>query len=149
MNRSPFFVLNLNFVYGYTKSNYVRSEITDPLINLVNSTYAKGSPGVKYDQRLKIVSDLEVVKSAKDSFRKTRLDSILISQKVNELYIVGLDAAECVNTTVEAAQNRQYRVHIIEEAVMSKSKALTDSMMVIFRNKGVHVTGLDDLSLTK
>jgi hypothetical protein len=41
---------------------YIRSEITNPLINLINSSYAKGSPGARFDKRLKIVSDLEVVK---------------------------------------------------------------------------------------
>ena len=89
---------------------YVRSEITNPFINLINSSYAKGHPGAKYDKRLKTVSDLEVVKKYNDSFRKTNLDTILTSNKVHELYVAGLDAAECVNATVEAAQNRNYRV---------------------------------------
>jgi nicotinamidase-related amidase len=126
---------------------YIRSEITNPLINILNSSYAKGHPGAKYDKRLKIVSNLEVVKKGKDSFRHTNLDSILIKNKVNELYIVGLDAAECVNATVEAAQNRHYKVNLIEQAVLSKSKAMKDSMMVCFRNRGVRVIPTDSLIL--
>ncbi|HNX78917.1 MAG TPA: isochorismatase family protein [Prolixibacteraceae bacterium] len=118
------------------------------LINLVNSTYAKGSEGAKYDRRLKVVSDLEVVKSVKDSFRKTRLDSILVAHKVNELYIAGLDAAECVNATVEAALNRGYRVIILEEAVISKSATQTDSMMVVFKKRGAGILKMDSLALT-
>jgi len=118
------------------------------LINLVNSTYAKGSEGAKYDRRLKVVSDLEVVKSVKDSFRKTRLDSILVANKVNELYIAGLDAAECVNATVEAALNRGYRVIILEEAVISKSATQTDSMMVVFKKRGAGILKMDSLALT-
>lgn len=119
------------------------------LINLINSTYAKGSEGAKYDRRLKVVSDLEVVKSVKDSFRKTRLDSILVANKVNELYIAGLDAAECVNATVEAALNRGYRVIILEEAVISKSATQTDSMMVVFKKRGAGILKMDSLALTK
>ncbi len=126
---------------------YVRSKITNPLINLLNNSYAKGSEGVKNDRRMKIVSDLEVIKSVKDSFRDTGLDSMLISNKVNGLYIAGLDAAECVNSTVEAAQNRQYKVTIIREAVISKSDAQTDSMMTVFINRGVNVIGIDNLRL--
>lgn len=118
------------------------------LINLVNSTFAKGSEGAKYDRRLKIVSDLEVVKNVKDSFRKTRLDSILVANKVNELYITGLDAAECVNATVEAAMNRGYRVNILGEAVISKSATKTDSMMVVFKKRGVGILKMDSLALT-
>jgi len=124
---------------------YVRSEINNPLVNLLNNSYAKGSPGAKNDKRLKIVSDLEVVKKSKDSFRNTDLDSILNRNKVNELYIVGLDAAECVNATVEAAQNRNYRVNLIDEAILSKSKEMKDSMMVIFKNKGVNLIKMDSL----
>lgn len=128
---------------------YVRSEITNPLVNLINSSYAKGHPGAKFDKRLKTASGIEVVKKSKDSFRNTTLDSILISNKVNELYIVGLDAAECVNATVEAAQNRNYRVNIIEEAILSKSKEKKDSMIVNFRNRGVRVTNIDSLNMKK
>ncbi len=126
---------------------YVRSEITNPLVNLVNNSYAKGHPGAQYDKRLKIVSDLEVVKKYKDSFRKTNLDSILTSNKVNELYIVGLDAAECVNGTVEAAQNRNYRVNLIEEAILSKSGEMKDSMIVNFKARGVRIISIDSIKI--
>jgi len=128
---------------------YIRSEITNPLVNLINSSYAKGHPGAKYDKRLKTVSNLEVVKKCKDSFRNTNLDSILTSNKVNELYIVGLDAAQCVNATVEAAQNRNYRVNLIEEAILSKSKEMKDSMMVNFKDRGVRVININSLNIIK
>ena len=100
---------------------HIRSEISNPLINLLNSSYAKGSPGAQFDKRIKTTSGFEVIKRAKDSFKNTNLDSILTSNKVSELYIVGLDAAECVNATVEASQNRNYTVNLIEEAILSKS----------------------------
>lgn len=126
---------------------YVRSEITNPLTNLINSSYAKGSLGAKNDKRLKIVSGLEVVKSGKDSFRNTNLDSILTNNKVNELYIVGLDAAECVSATVEAAQNRNYKVNLVAEAILSKSKEMKDSMIVNFKYRGARVINIDSLNI--
>ena len=87
-----------------------------------------------------MISNLEVVKTGQDSFRKTNLDDILTKNKVNELYIVGLDAAECVYSTVKAAQNRNYKVNLIEEAIISKSIEMKDSMMVIFKESGVKVS---------
>jgi len=102
---------------------------------------------VKYDNRLKVISNLEVVKTGEDSFRKTNLDDLLNKNKVNELYIVGLDAAGCVNTTVQAAQNRQYKINIIKEAVISKSERKTDSMIVRFKEMGVEVISMDSLIL--
>jgi nicotinamidase-related amidase len=128
---------------------YVRSEISKPLINLINNSYAKGSLGSRLDKRLKIVSDLEIVKIGEDSFRNTNLDSILIRNKISELYIVGLDAAECVNSTVEAAQNRNYKVNLIDEAILSKSLAMKDSMIINFKARGVKIITLDSLNLTE
>jgi len=100
-----------------------------------------------YDKRLKVISNLEVVKTGEDSCRKTNLDELLSKNKVNELYIVGLDAAGCVNTTVQAAQNRDYNVHIIKETVISKSERKTDSMIVKFMELGVEVISLDSLNI--
>ncbi len=126
---------------------YVRSEISNPLINLINNSYAKGSLGSRLDKRLKIVSDLEIVKIGEDSFRNTNLDSILTRNKISELYIVGLDAAKCVNSTVEAAQNRNYKVNLIDEAILSKSLAMKDSMIINFKARGVKIITLDSLKL--
>lgn len=153
-DKSGIFINNINQIVDSFKILnfpvvYVRSEITNPLINILNNSYAKGSEGVKNDKRLSVVSNYEVVKKGKDSFRNTNLDSILISNKVTELYIVGLDAAECVNATVEAAQNRKYKVNLIEDAVLSKSKGLTDSMMMYFRNRGVRVIQINKLEKIK
>jgi nicotinamidase/pyrazinamidase len=126
---------------------YIRSELSNPLINLINSSYAKGSPGAKFDKRMKIVSGLEVIKKGKDSFRNTNLDSVLISNKVSELFIVGLDAAECVNATVEASMNRNYSVNLIDEAILSKSNEKKDSMLVDFKKRGATVLSIDSLNL--
>ena len=124
---------------------HIRSEISNPLINLLNSSYAKGSPGAQFDKRIKTTSGLEVIKRAKDSFKNTNLDSILTSNKVSDLYIVGLDAAECINATVEASQNRNYKVNLIEEAILSKSTEMKDSMIAVFKDRGVNVLHIDSL----
>jgi len=124
----------------------IRSEISNPLINLINDSYAKGSPGAQFDRRLKTATGTEVIKRAKDSFKDTDLDSILIRNEVNELYIVGLDAAECVNATVEAAQNRKYMVNIIKEAILSNSPEMRDSMITSFNTRGVRILNMDSLN---
>jgi nicotinamidase/pyrazinamidase len=126
---------------------HIRSEISNPLINLLNSSYAKGSPGAQFDKRIKTTSGLEVIKRAKDSFKNTNLDSILTSNKVSELYIVGLDAAECINATIEASQNRNYQVNLIEEAILSKSTEMKDSMIAVFKDNGVNVLHIDSLKV--
>jgi len=159
VSKYPFFEMNSDalikninrIIESFINQNalviYVRSEISNPLINLVNNSYAKGSLGARLDKRLKIVTDIEIVKIGEDSFRNTNLDSILTRNKISELYIVGLDAAECVNSTVEAAQNRKYRVNLIDEAILSKSLDMKDSMIVNFKARGVKIIALDSLNL--
>lgn len=117
----------------------IRNEISNPLINLINSSYSKGSKGAQFDGRINTTSGIEIIKRAKDSFRNTELDSILISNKISNLYIVGLDAAECVNATVEASLNRNYKVNLIEEAILSKTTGTRDSMIIVFKNRGVNI----------
>jgi nicotinamidase/pyrazinamidase len=128
---------------------HIRSEISNPLINLLNSSFAKGTPGAQFDKRINTEYGLEVIKRAKDSFKNTSLDSILTSNRINELYIAGLDAAECVNATVEAAQNRKYKVCIIKETILSKSDEMKDSMILSFKNRGVRILDIDSLDILK
>jgi len=126
---------------------HIRSEISNPLINLLNNSFAKGSQGAQFDKRINTTSASLVIKRAKDSFKNTNLDSILTSNKVSELYIVGLDAAECINATVEASLNRNYKVNLIEEAILSKSTELKDSMIAVFKDRGVNVLHIDSLKV--
>ncbi|WKN41028.1 cysteine hydrolase family protein [Tunicatimonas pelagia] len=128
---------------------YARSEISNPLINLLDNSYAKGSIGANFDRRLKLKSDLEVVKVGNDTFADTNLDSILISNKISDLYMVGLDAAYCIDVTSEAAQNRNYRINLIEEAILSESEATKDGMMADFRNRGIEVVNFNNIKIAE
>jgi len=120
---------------------YIRSEITNPLINLLNSSFAKGSKGAQFDNRLKLLSHNELIKSRNDAFINTNLDSFLVENNINHLYITGLDAAYCLNVTIAAALNRKYHISIINDAVLSESEAMKDSMLIEFSKRNVqHIT---------
>ena len=145
-------IRNINrLIEGFSSRNlpviHIRSEISNPLINLLNNSYAKGSPGAQFDKRIRTSTGIEVVKRAKDSFKNTTLDSILTGNRINELYIVGLDAAECVNATVEAAQNRNYRVYVIRDAILSKSAEKRDSMIICFKERGVKILDIEKIPI--
>jgi len=123
---------------------YVRSEISDPLINLLNSSIAKGSEGAAFDKRLKVVSDYIVPKQREDAFSNPGLDSILIKLKVSKLYVTGLDAAHCVNSTMKAAQNRGYKVLAINDAIISDSDSLKTSMLNEYKARNIGIINSDD-----
>lgn len=112
---------------------YVKSVVSDFLINLINNSLKPDSPGAAFDKRLNLVSDYIVSKQREDAFSNPRLDSILISKQVSKLYVIGLDAAHCVKSTMKAAQNRGYKISVINDAVLSKSDSLKTSMLVEYR----------------
>jgi nicotinamidase/pyrazinamidase len=115
---------------------YVKSEITDWLINMLNDSYAKGSPGVALDKRLTVVSDYVIPKDCQDAFNNPRLDSILIEKKISHLIVTGLDAAFCVNSTVKAAKNRGYHISVITDAVISKTDSMKTANLNEFAGMG-------------
>ena len=124
---------------------YVQNQIEDPLINFFNSSFAKGNESVKLDKRLKIVSDFIVPKDRQDAFSNPELDEILIKHKVNKLYVVGLDAAYCINSTVKAANNRKYKITVIEEAVLSETDKQKGEFITQYKNSGYEVTSFRNI----
>jgi len=118
---------------------YIRSEISNPLINLINSSMSVGSPGAQLDARLNIVSDFIVTKEKQDAFSNPKLDSILIRNEISKLFVVGLDAAFCVNSTIEGAMNRDYKVVAISDAIISNPDTAKIQMLEEYANKGVDI----------
>jgi nicotinamidase-related amidase len=118
---------------------YVKNEISNFLINILNSSLAKGSPGAELDSRLNVVSNYVINKDRGDAFSNPLLDSILIKKEINKLVFVGLDLAYCVNRTIEAAHNRNYDICIISDAVLSKSDSLKNEMLNKFKQSGYEI----------
>jgi len=122
---------------------YIRTEVVNPLLNVLNSTMARGTEGAELDHRLLIKDGPVVVKRKNDSFLGTELDRILTEHRISRLVVVGLDASQCVRTTVVAAHNRGYHVSLVQEAVISKEAELKDQAFNEFREMGVEILSLD------
>lgn len=122
---------------------YVKSEISDILINLINNSLKPGSAGVSFDKRMTIISDLIVSKQREDAFSNPHLDSILISNQVSKLYVTGLDAAHCVKSTMLAAKNRGYKILAINDAIVAKSDSLKAKMLIEYRERGIDIINSD------
>lgn len=118
---------------------YIKNEITNFLINILNDTYAPGSPGSKFDARLNIVSDIIINKDKSDAFSNSALDSFLIKNEINKLVFTGLDLAHCVNSTIVAAENRKYKICLISDAVLAKSDSLKKVSLDEFKQSGIEV----------
>lgn len=118
---------------------YIKNEIRNFLINILNDTYATGSPGSRLDSRLNLVSDIILNKDKSDSFSNPALDSILVEKKINKLVFTGLDLAHCVNSTISAANNRNYDICLISDAVLAKSDALKKVKLEELKKSGFEI----------
>jgi nicotinamidase/pyrazinamidase len=119
---------------------YVKNEISNPLINILNSSLAKGSPGAELDSRLTVVSPYIINKDMSDAFSNPLLDSILTKQDINKLVFTGLDLTQCVNSTILAAANRRYAICLISDALISEEPdSLKQDMLAKFKQRGFAV----------
>ena len=118
---------------------WVASEVANPLINLLNNSMARGSVGATLDARLNTESGYHLLKRKNDPFTNLELDRILEDEKIGSLVVVGLDAANCINSTIEAALNRGYHVTAIKEAVIADDPAVKAEMLSQFREMGVEI----------
>jgi nicotinamidase/pyrazinamidase len=123
---------------------YIKNEISNPLINILNSSMAKGSPGAALDSRLKATSTYIVNKDKSDAFSNPLLDSILISNDINTLVFVGLDLAKCVNSTILAADNREYDICLISDALVTNPDSLKDVTLDKFKQRGFQIISSDE-----
>ena len=122
---------------------WVRSEVTNPLINILNSTMARGSIGAELDGRLDTAAGEVIVKKKNDSFANTPLDAILEEKGIGRLVIAGLDAEHCVLTAIEAAVNRGYQLTVIEETVIGEDEASMAEMLETYKALGVEVRSMN------
>ncbi len=144
IRQSESLIANVNSLVADALENgwsivWVRSEVTNPLINILNSTMAKGSTGAELDGRLDTSTGEIVVKKKNDSFANTPLDAILEEQGVGRLVIAGLDAEHCVLTAIQAAANRGYRLTVFEETVIAEDELTMAEMLETYKELGVEL----------
>lgn len=142
--QSEVFITHVNQLVEEARENnnmviYVKSEVVNPLLNLINNSIARGSEGAAFDRRLISGSDHIVSKRKSDSFNGTSLDQILVENRVERLVVLGLDAEHCVFSTIQAALNRDYEVAVVPEGVLAVEEADKVRMISEYRQLGVEI----------
>ncbi len=123
---------------------YVRNEVRNCLINLINKRLAENSPGIALDKRLKRVPGYLILNDKMDAFGNSGLDSILVKHGVNRLYFAGLDPAYSIGKTLQAGGYRNYKTSVIKDATISESAALKKQKLLEFSNKGCEILSSED-----
>lgn len=97
-----------------------------------------GLPGTELDSRIKIINRNDFTKKISDAFSNQRLEEFLIQNQVDEVYLVGLDAAYCVYYTALGALNRGYKVSVVKDAVMTRKNM--DDVLKTYKKNGILLT---------
>jgi nicotinamidase-related amidase len=149
MKKSEEIINTVNILADYSYENqipviYVKTVIHNFLLNILNDIYAPESLGSKLDSRLNLVSDIIFEKDKADAFHNSVLDSFLTKNEINKLVFTGLDLEGCVNYTILAADNRNYDICLISDAVLAKSDSLKEVKLNEFKQRGYEIISSDE-----
>ena len=122
---------------------WVRSEVVNPFINMLNNSLARGSLGAELDGRLNSSLGQVLVKSRNDSFNRTPLDSLLAEKEIGRLVIAGLDAEHCVLSAIQAAANRGYALTVFRETVIAGQEERMNEIFDGYEEMGVELRSMN------
>jgi nicotinamidase-related amidase len=104
-----------------------------------NFAVIEGTAGAEIDPKINIVSDDIFDKYTPSAFSNKRFEDFLIKNQINELYVCGVMADECVYETALGAFDRNYIVNYISNAVGSSSVKNIENAIEKLRNKGINI----------
>lgn len=118
-----------------------------PIIRIYHHNPAEGPrPGTEefeYPSSLAIEpEDVQVVKTYPDGFNKTSLNEVLQKTGSNTLFLCGLSAVGCVMATRTGAQNHDFKVFMVKDAIMSHNSEYTKNVEIMFNAVGFDVVKL-------
>lgn len=120
---------------------YVRQVFSSNLIVRLHGGRRRGR--VVIDRRIKVINNNDFEKNRTDTFSNRQFEQFLIDRHIDELYLVGVDAAYCVYYTALGALNRGYKVTVVKDAVMSRSSMV--DVLERYRRKGIAVITSEQL----
>jgi len=86
---------------------------------------------------VKVVNGNDFAKNRTDAFSNRQLEQFLVERQVDQIFLVGLDAAFCVYYTALGALNRGYKVTVVTDAVMTGRNMA--QVLKRYRSKGIEV----------
>ena len=120
---------------------YIRQVFSNNLIVRLHGGRRQGK--VIIDRRIKVINDNDFEKNRTDAFSNRQFEQLLIDRQVDELYLVGVDAAYCVYYTALGALNRGYKVTVVKDAVISRNSMA--GVLERYRRKGIGVITSEQL----
>lgn len=102
-----------------------------------------GTPEFEFPDDIGITKDDPViVKTYPNSFTKTDLDKLLKDKGVNTLFLCGLSSVGCVLATYIGANDHDYKVFLLKDAIFCHKEEYTNQIETIFDAVGWDVVDL-------
>ncbi len=86
----------------------------------VLTIYVTQGGGGEITGRVRVVSRKSFMKTSKDAFSNAKLAKLLERSGIRDVYLVGIDAWNCVYATAQGALRSGYRVHAVRDAVLTR-----------------------------
>jgi nicotinamidase-related amidase len=135
------------FAHAGLEVAYVRQVFTSNFITrLHGGRILAGRMTPRICRWVKIVNSNDFAKNRTDAFSNRQLEQFLVERQVNELYLVGLDAAFCVYYTALGALQRGYRVTVVTDGVMTGRN--WERVLRNYRRKGIAIMDSQELLKT-
>jgi nicotinamidase-related amidase len=108
--------------------------------NIFNNYAAiEGTIGTEIDPRINIVSENVFDKYAASAFSNRDFENYLMQNQINELYLCGIMADQCVYETALDGFNKNYKVNYFSNAVGSTSVKNIEKAVKKLKNKGINI----------
>ena len=121
----------------YIKNAFSRFDFIGNIFR--NHASIKDSPGSAFDARLIIVGDTIFEKSQPDAFTNRDFERFMANRGIDELYITGVFADQCVLSTSKSAIRRGFKVNYISDAVASTTADDVDRAIAKIRKFGASI----------
>ncbi|MBL4931718.1 isochorismatase family protein [Clostridium paridis] len=131
------------YIKHYFKNNF--------FYRLINrNRFIKGTPGSEIDSRINIIGNNIFTKEKGDAFTNSDLNDFIMEKGIKELFIIGLDAANCVYKTSKGAKYRGYKVFVIVDAIVTSNMGNMPKILEKFKQGGIGLISFEEFKkLTK
>lgn len=123
---------------------YIKHEIISNFLNgiMMRNKFIKGTPGSEIDSRIKIINNYIFSKDKGDALSNLELDGFLKRNNINELFMVGLDAAACVYKTSIGAISRGYKTVVLKDAIVTSNMGEMPKILDKYKKRGILLTSI-------
>lgn len=109
-----------------------------------NGTAIKGNQGTEIDKRINIISNNIFSKRFSDAFSNSNLDEFLNKNRVDTIYLVGIDAQYCVYATAKGALKHGYNVAIIKDGIALRAERKWNEIIEKYERDGIKIISSEE-----